>query len=349
MPGAPRPPAPPKGVLLPWQRKLYRILLIPLGLMAADSIYLLSFTKYSSFFMAMFLLHLALGLLLSIPFFTFAATHARKMIRMRNLRAKYAGLAIASLAVIVTVTGLLMTFKGATIRNRPIYLAHVLATPAALVAFILHRRAHSHQMAFKKLFAWGGAVAGFLLVMAVLHLTEKPPQRIVNRAGDTQYFLSSAETFDQGPARSRQALLEPVLPGVPRRKLRAVAQVRAPFQLLQQSVLPALGRAHGGQKVGREKTKWCAGCHDPVVLSLGQNGESDPPQVHLRRLRGPAGPHLHVLPFDRAGEGTSRETAPYVIEESRQYPFAFAKNRYLHEVNKLLIRMEPRRSTGKRS
>jgi tetratricopeptide (TPR) repeat protein len=31
----------------------------------------------------------------------------------------------------------------------------------------------------------------------------------------------------------------------------------------------------------------------------------------------------------------------YVIEESKQYPFAFAKNRYLHEVNKLLIRMEP--------
>jgi len=31
----------------------------------------------------------------------------------------------------------------------------------------------------------------------------------------------------------------------------------------------------------------------------------------------------------------------YVIEESKQYPFAFAKNRYLQSVNKLLIRMEP--------
>ncbi|HKB71931.1 MAG TPA: hypothetical protein VKH46_13875, partial [Thermoanaerobaculia bacterium] len=118
MSGVPSPPSP-KGVLLPWQRRLYRILLIPLGLMAADSIYLLSFTKYSSFFMAMLLLHLALGLLLAIPFFAFAVTHAKRMIRMRNRRAKYAGLAIASLAVIVATTGLLMTFKGATIRNRP--------------------------------------------------------------------------------------------------------------------------------------------------------------------------------------------------------------------------------------
>src|SRR6476659_1246211 len=132
-------PAQRSGVLAPWQRRLYRLLLVPLGLMAADSIYLLAFTKYSSFFMAMLLLHLGLGLVLSIPFFAFAITHAKRMIRMRNLRAKYAGLAIATLAVLVTVTGLLMTFKGATIRNRPIYLAHVLATPAALVAFILHR------------------------------------------------------------------------------------------------------------------------------------------------------------------------------------------------------------------
>src|SRR5207248_735476 len=27
-------------------------------------------------------------------------------------------------------------------------------------------------------------------------------------------------------------------------------------------------------KVGREKTKWCAGCHDPVVLFTGQMGKA---------------------------------------------------------------------------
>jgi len=338
MPDAAKTPLP-RGVLLPWQRRLYRILLIPLGLMAADSIYLLSFTKYSSFFMAMLLLHLALGLLLAIPFFAFAVTHAKKMIRMRNLRAKYAGLAIATLAVIVTTTGLLMTFKGATIKNRPIYLAHVLATPAALIAFILHRRAHSHQMAFKKLFAWGGAVAGFLGVMTLLHLTEKPPQRVVNRNGDTQFFLSSAETFDQG-------LLDPVKlssnqycqechPGSYARWLKSAhhfSSFNNPFYRRSVELM--------ADKVGREKTKWCAGCHDPVVLFSGKMGKATLHKFTYDDFEAQQGLtcmscHSIAQIKDVSGNGS------YVIEESKQYPFAFAKNRYLQSVNKLLIRMEP--------
>ncbi len=332
-------PAAPKGVLLPWQRRLYRILLIPLGLMAADSIYLISFTKYSSFFMAMLLLHLGLGLLLAVPFFAFAITHARRMIRMRNVRAKYAGLAIATLAVLVTVTGLLMTFKGATIQNRPIYLAHVFASPAALIAFILHRRAHSHQMAFKKLYAWAGAVAGFLAVMAVLHLTEKPPQRIVNRSGDTQYFLSSAETFDQG-------LLDPVKlssnqycqechPGSYARWLKSAhhfSSFNNPFYRRAVELM--------ADNVGREKTKWCAGCHDPVVLFSGKMGKATLHKFTYDDFEAQQGLtcmscHSIAQVKDVSGNGS------YVIEESKQYPFAFSRNRYLHEVNKLLIRMEP--------
>ena len=338
MPGDPRTPVP-KGVLLPWQRRLYRILLVPLGLMAADSIYLLAFTKYSPFFMAMLLLHLTLGLLLAAPFFAFAVTHARKMIRMRNLRAKYAGLAIASLAVIVTATGLLMTFMGATIRNRPIYLAHVLATPAALVAFILHRRAHSHQMAFRKLFAWGGAVAGFLAVMALLHLTEKPPQRVVNRNGDTQYFLSSAETFDQGlldPVKlSANAYCQECHPGSYARWAMSAhhfSSFNNPFYRRSVELM--------ADSVGREKTKWCAGCHDPVVLFSGKMGKATLHKFTYDDFEAQQGLtcmscHSIAQIKDVSGNGS------YVIEESKQYPFAFAKNRWLHEVNKLLIRMEP--------
>jgi Flp pilus assembly protein TadD len=315
------------------------MLLVPLGLMAADSIYLLSFTKYSSFFMAMLLLHLALGLLLSIPFFAFAVTHAKRMIRMRNLRAKYAGLAIASLAVVVAATGLLMTFKGATIRNRPIYLAHVLATPAALVAFVLHRRAHSHQMAFRKLFAWGGAVAGFLALMAALHLTEKPPQRVVNRNGDTQYFLSSAETFDQGlldPVKlSANAYCQECHAGSYARWAKSAhhfSSFNNPFYRRSVELM--------ADRVGREKTKWCAGCHDPVVLFSGKMGKATLHKFTYDDFEAQQGLtcmscHSIAQIKDISGNGS------YVIEESKQYPFAFSKNRYLHEVNKLLIRMEP--------
>ncbi|HEY6050623.1 MAG TPA: hypothetical protein VIZ58_05190, partial [Thermoanaerobaculia bacterium] len=131
----------PSGVLPPWQRRLYRLLLIPLGLIAANAIYLFAFTRDTAFFYAMLLLHLVLGVSLAIPFFVFAITHACRMIHMWNKRAKYAGLSIFILATICVGTGIFMTFKGATLNNRAVWLGHVCAVPLALIAFILHRRA----------------------------------------------------------------------------------------------------------------------------------------------------------------------------------------------------------------
>ncbi|HMA18350.1 MAG TPA: hypothetical protein VKS03_07920, partial [Thermoanaerobaculia bacterium] len=111
-------PAKPPGVLRPWQRRLYRVLLIPLGVMAANAIFLVAFTRDTAFFYAMLLTHLVLGVSIAIPFFVFAVTHAKRMIRMWNKRAKVAGLAIFTLAILCVSTGLFLTFRGATIPNR---------------------------------------------------------------------------------------------------------------------------------------------------------------------------------------------------------------------------------------
>jgi tetratricopeptide (TPR) repeat protein len=327
------------GVLAPWQRRLYRLLLIPLGLITADSIYLLAFTKYSSFFMAMLLLHLVLGLLLAIPFFVFAVTHLRKMIHTRNLRAKAAGLSIASLAIVVATTGLLMTFKGATIHNRPIYLAHVFASPLALVAFVFHRRAHTHQMAFRKLAYWGGGVMAFLLVLAVLHWTEKPPQRIVNRQGDTQFFLSSAETFDQGLLDARKLAANSYCQECHPQSFARWEKSAHHFSSFNN---PFYRRAIElmADRYGRERTKWCAGCHDPVVLFSGKMGKATLHRFTYDDFEAQQGLtcmscHSIAQVKDLSGNGS------YVIEESRQYPFAFSANTWLRRVNRLLIRMEP--------
>src|SRR6266540_853948 len=93
------------GVLRPWQRRLYRLLLIPLGLIAANPNYRYSFTLDTVFFYSMLLLHLTLGVLIAIPFFVFALTHAKRMIHMWNKRAKIAGLSIFTLAVVCVSSG----------------------------------------------------------------------------------------------------------------------------------------------------------------------------------------------------------------------------------------------------
>jgi hypothetical protein len=335
---APR-PGKPAGVLRPWQRRLYRILLVPLGLIAANSIYLVAFTRDTKFFYAMLLTHLALGLLIAIPFFVFALTHARRMIRMWNKRAKAAGLAIVTLAVVTVASGLYMTFQGATLSHRWVWVAHVSAVPLALVAFILHRRAHTHQLQFRRLFAWGGGVAVFLVAMAIAARLEKPPKRIVNVNGDTVFYPSASETFDQGLLDGRKLAANSYCKECHpdsfhqwERSAHRFSSFNNPFYRKSVELM--------ADQVGRERTKWCSGCHDPVVLFTGQMGAATQAKFSYDSFEAQQGLtcmscHSIAEVKDTKGNGS------YVIEESPQYPFAFSENATLRAVNRLLIRMEP--------
>ncbi|MDQ2978519.1 MAG: hypothetical protein M3R62_04820, partial [Acidobacteriota bacterium] len=332
------PAAKPSGVLRPWQRRLYRLLLIPLGLIAANSIYLFAFTRDTAFFYAMLLLHLVLGIAIAIPFFVFAVTHARRMIRMWNKRAKYAGLSIFTLATICVGTGVFMTFRGATLHNRAVWLAHIASVPLALVAFILHRRAAVHKLQFRRLFAWGGAVAVFLAAMAYLAHLEKPPRRIVNRNGDTVFFPSSSETFDQGLLDGKKLAANEYCKSCHadsfhqwERSAHRFSSFNNPFYRKSVELM--------ADRVGRERTKWCSGCHDPVVLFTGQMGAATQAKFSYDSWEAQQGLtcmscHSITEVKDVRGNGS------YVIEESKQYPFAFSKNETLLAVNRLLIRME---------
>src|ERR1019366_565977 len=151
---------------------------------------------------------------------------------------------------------------------------------------------------------------------------EKPPQRIVNRSGDTQFFLSSAETFDQG-----------LLDGK-RFAANQYCQECHPDSFKRRAVELMADR------VGREKTKWCAGCHDPVVLFTGQMGKATMASFSYDQFEAQQG--LTCMACHSIAEVKDiRGNGGYVVEESKQYPFAFTTNKALKEVNKLLIRMEP--------
>ena len=333
----PKPSGP--GVLKPWQRRLYRLLLIPLGLIAANSIFISAFTRDTAFFYAMLLLHLTLGLLIAIPFFVFAVTHAKRMIRMWNKRAKYAGLAIFTLAIVCVSTGLFMTFRGATLNNRAVWLLHVSSVPLALVAFILHRRAHTHRLQFRRLYAWGGAVAVFLGAMAVLAKLEKPPKRIVNVNGDTVFYPSASETFDQGLLDGKKLAANGYCKECHpdsfhqwERSAHRFSSFNNPFYRKSVELM--------ADQAGRERTKWCSGCHDPVVLFTGQMGAATQAAFSYDSWEAQQGLtcmscHSIAEVKDVKGNGS------YVIEESKQYPFAFSDNAALRAVNRLLIRMEP--------
>src|SRR6202165_1880688 len=296
------PAAKPSGVLRPWQRRLYRLLLIPLGLIAANSIYLFAFTRDTAFFYAMLLLHLTPGIAIAIPFFVFAVTHARRMIRMWNKRAKYAGLSIFTLATLCVGTGVFMTFRGATLNNRAVWLAHVASVPLALVAFILHRRAAVHKLQFRRLFAWGGAVAVFLAAMAYLAHLEKPPRRIVNRNGDTVFFPSSSETFDQGLLDAKKLAANEYCQSCHpdsfhqwERSAHRFSSFNNPFYRKSVELMADRG--------GARAREGCPRLPRPGRALHRPDGRRDPGEVLVRLLGGPTGLDLHVLPLDHGGQG----------------------------------------------
>jgi Flp pilus assembly protein TadD len=307
--------------------------------MAANAIFLVAFTRDTAFFYAMLLTHLVLGVAIAIPFFVFAVTHAKRMIRMWNKRAKIAGLAIFTLAVVCVSTGLFLTFRGATIPNRWVWISHVAAVPLALVAFILHRRAHTHKLQFKRLYAWGAAVVVFLGAMGIAAKLEKPPKRIVNTSGDTVFFPSSSETFDQGLLDGYKLAdngyckeCHPDSFHQWERSAHRFSSFNNPFYRKSVELM--------ADQVGRERTKWCSGCHDPVVLFTGQMGAATQAKFSFDQWEAQQGLtcmscHSITEIKDVKGNGS------YVIEESKQYPFAFSKNETLRAVNRLLIRMEP--------
>jgi tetratricopeptide (TPR) repeat protein len=190
-----------------------------------------------------------------------------------------------------------------------------------------------------RLFQWGGAVAAFLAGMAVLHKLENPPQRIVNREGDTQFFLSSAETIDRGLLDGRKLAANQYCQECHPDSFKRWEKSAHRFSSFNN---PFYRRAVElmADQVGREKTKWCAGCHDPVVLFTGQMGKATMASFSYDQFEAQQG--LTCMACHSIAELKDvRGNGGYVVEESKQYPFAFTDSKVLKEVNKLLIRMEP--------
>jgi hypothetical protein len=175
--------------------------------------------------------------------------------------------------------------------------------------------------------------------MAVLAKLEKPPKRIVNVNGDTVFFPSSSETFDQGLLDGKKLAANAYCQSCHpdsfhqwERSAHRFSSFNNPFYRKSVELM--------ADRVGRERTKWCSGCHDPVVLFTGQMGTATQAAFSYDSWEAQQGLtcmscHSITEVKDVKGNGS------YVIEEAKQYPFAFSKNPALAAVNRLLIRMEP--------
>ena len=135
--------------------RLLGFVLLLFALLVVNSVYLLAITWLEEtgnqihqdyFYLLMFLLHLALGLVLIVPVILFAVAHMRRAWRRPNRYAVRAGMALFTTALVLLASGLLLTRFEFFEINDPLvrrigYWVHIISPLAVAWLFVLHRLA----------------------------------------------------------------------------------------------------------------------------------------------------------------------------------------------------------------
>ena len=143
------------------------------------------------FYLLMFLLHLALGLLITLPVIVFALAHMRRAWRRPNRYAVRAGMGLFFTALVLLVSGLLLTrFEFFEINHPQVrrigYWLHVISPFALVWLFVLHRLA-GPPIRWKRGLRWSLAATGFAaatVIVQTVFLTD-------STAGKTVQFSPS--------------------------------------------------------------------------------------------------------------------------------------------------------------
>ncbi len=135
--------------------RLLGVVILLFSLLLLNSVYLaaislleqLSGAGYQNYFyLLMFLLHLALGLLIILPLLVFAVAHMRRAWRRPNRYAVRAGMGLFLTALVLLISGLLLTrFEFFEINDPQVrrigYWLHVVSPLLVIWLFVLHRLA----------------------------------------------------------------------------------------------------------------------------------------------------------------------------------------------------------------
>jgi tetratricopeptide (TPR) repeat protein len=335
------------------------VLAVVLGLVAilgANSAYLLSITvlewgsglSYQNYFYQfMFLAHLALGLLLLVPFIIFTVGHIRAAARRTNRRAVRAGWGVFAASVILLVSGFaLLRIEGFEVRNPELrsgaYWAHVISPLLVVWLYVLHRLA-GPRIKWRVGLAWAGAVVTVVAGMVWLHSQDPREWNVVGPKEGERYFKPSRSRTASGnfiPARTMmmdsycQECHSDAFEGW-FHSAHHFSSFNNPAYLfsVQETRRVALER-DGDVKASR----WCAGCHDPVPFF---SGAFDDPEFDIEN-----DPTAHAGVTCTAchsivNVNSTVGNADYTIEEPIHYPFAYSTNRVLAFLNRQLVKAKP--------
>lgn len=332
--------------------KLLTAVFLLFALLAVNSVYLVAITLLETgtdrlyqdyFYLLMFLAHLMLGLVLILPFLFFAFGHMRRAVRRTNRAAIRAGIALFVSALMLLLSGLLLTRFGFFEINDPAirragYWIHVISPFVVIWLFVLHRLA-GPPIHWRSGLRWSAAALAFAAIMVVLQAG--PPGGDATVAG-TEYppsFAHLAGTDRIAPEHlmtdAACAACHADIARTHEHSMHRFSSMNNPaYRFSVEETRKVVLERDGSVEVSR----FCAACHDPVPLFSG--------------LFDDPGYDLDNDPTGRAGItcmachaieriNSPRGNGDYTIVDPPRYPFAFSDSTLLTGINHLLIRAKP--------
>ncbi len=344
--------ATPKPVVSERLRRLLELVFLLFALLVVNSVYLAAITylEHSSgeihqdyFYLLMFLLHLAMGLLLTVPVILFGLTHMHRAWRRPNRYAVRAGIALFSIALVLLFTGLMLTRFDFFEINDPLvrrvaYWVHIVSPLAVAWLFVLHRLA-GRPIRWQRGLRWSLAAAGFAAVMLVLHIstrtTDAPEQAVqflpslAVLAGSDSLPASHLMTDDECAECHGEIARQH------EHSVHRFSSFNNPvYKFSVEETRKVVMQRDGTVQASR----FCAACHDPVPLF---DGRFDDPQYDTDNdPTGQAGITCMTCHAITRLDGTYGN-GNYTIVDPPRYPFAFSKSGLFKGINHQLIKAKP--------
>jgi tetratricopeptide (TPR) repeat protein len=325
--------------------------LLLFGLLAVNSAYLLSVTVteaatgetlQNGYYLGLFLVHLALGLLLVLPALLFGALHLRRAWRRPNRYAVRAGVGLYLAVIALIVSGVLLTRFGFFEVNDPqirtaAYWVHVLSPLVVAWLFVVHRLA-GPRLRWRAGAWWAGATVAFTAAALGLHL--------MGPAADPGFERAFPPALSATPAGGRIppehlmgdavcAECHAEIAEQHGRSMHRLSSFNNPaYRFSIEDTRRVLLERDGNVRAAR----LCAACHDPVPLFSGRfddpgyDPDADPgSQAGITCLA------CHAITAVNGPLGNG----DYALSDPPRYPFAFSDNPFLAALNRQLIKAKP--------
>ncbi len=339
-------------VLTPRLGRLLGLVLLLFALLVVNSIYLSAITLIETatgelyqdyFYLLMFLAHLALGLAIILPLIAFATLHMRRALKRPNRDAIRAGIALFISALLLLLSGLLLTRFDFLELNDPQlrrigYWVHVASPLAVAWLFILHRLA-GPPIRWRSGRYWLLVTAAFTAVMVMLQtgVFRQPATFVTTDFAPSRALLAGSSHIPPQHLMTDDecALCHADIASTHEHSVHRFSSMNNPaYRFSVEETRRVVLERDGNVEVSR----FCAACHDPVPLFSGRFDRADF--------------DLDNDPTGRAGitcmschaieriNGT-RGNGDYTIVDPARYPFAHSEAQALRAVNHLLIRAKP--------